>query len=188
MSRINPIKGIEYLIEAWNRLPVQLRINWELHIAGNSDPEDYLHSLEDKVKKLKLQNSIRFVGAITGEAKMRKYQDSNLFVLPTLNENFGNVIAEAMMCECPVITTKNAPWSCLTEDKCGWWIDLSVDNLVRTLSEAMSLTDEERHELGRKSRQCIINRYSAESVAKKTFKLYEWVLGKCEKPDFVKVL
>lgn len=52
----------------------------------------------------------------------------------------------------------------------------------------MSLTDEERHELGRKSRQCIINRYSAESVAKKTFKLYEWVLGKCEKPDFVKVL
>lgn len=116
LSRINPIKGIEYLIEAWNRLPVQLRINWELHIAGNSDPEDYLHSLEDKVKKLKLQNSIRFVGAITGEAKMRKYQDSNLFVLPTLNENFGNVIAEAMMCECPVITTKNAPWSCLTED------------------------------------------------------------------------
>ena len=188
LSRINPIKGIEYLIEAWNRLPIQLRIDWELHIAGNSDPEDYLHSLEDKVKKLKLQNSIRFVGAITGEAKMRKYQDSNLFVLPTLNENFGNVIAEAMMCECPVITTKNAPWSCLTEDKCGWWIDLSVDNLVRTLSEAMSLTDEERHELGRKSRQCIINRYSAESVAKKTFKLYEWVLGKCEKPDFVEVL
>lgn len=37
---------------------------------------------------------------------MLKYQNSNLFILPTLNENFGNVVAEAMMCECPVITTK----------------------------------------------------------------------------------
>lgn len=31
----------------------------------------------------------------------------------------------------------------------------------------------------------IFNRYSAESVAKKTSRLYEWVLGKCGKPDFV---
>lgn len=185
LSRVNPIKGIEYLIDAWNKLPKQLLEEWELHIAGNSDPKEYIHTLEDKVLSLGLSDSIKFVGSITGEAKMRKYQDSNLFILPTLNENFGNVVAEAMMCECPVITTKNAPWSCLTEDKCGWWIDLSIENIVNTLTEAMSLSDDERHDLGRKSRQCIINRFSAESVAKKTFKLYEWILGKCEKPEYV---
>lgn len=158
---------------------------WELHIAGNSDPKDYIDTLKAKVNGLGLSESIKFIGPVTGEAKMRKYQDSNLFILPTLNENFGNVVAEAMMCECPVITTKNAPWSCLNEDKCGWWIDLSVENLVNTLIEAMSLTDEERHKLGQMSRKSIVNRYSAESVAKKTYRLYEWVLGKCGKPDFV---
>ncbi len=185
LSRINPIKGIEYLIDAWVLLPEKFRQEWELQIAGNSDPNEYIHELETKVKTLGLHDSIKFIGSITGEAKMRKYQDSNLFVLPTLNENFGNVVAEAMMCECPVITTKNAPWHCLEEDKCGWWIDLSVENLVNVLKESMSLTDEQRHKLGAKGRQCVINRYSSESVGKKTYLLYEWILGKTVKPDFV---
>lgn len=185
LSRINPIKGIEYLIDAWKQLDTSLTSQWELHIAGNSDPKDYIYTLKTKVDRLGLSGSIKFIGPVTGEAKMRKYQDSNLFILPTLNENFGNVVAEAMMCECPVITTKNAPWSCLTEDKCGWWIDLSVENLKNALQEAMLLTDDERHELGKKSRECIVNRFSASSVAKKTMKVYEWVLGKCEKPDFI---
>lgn len=188
LSRVNPIKGIEYLIDAWKQLPENLRSEWELHIAGNSDPKEYIHTLEQKVEALDLADSIKFVGPVTGEAKMRKYQDANLFVLPTLNENFGNVVAEAMMCECPVITTKNAPWHCLEEDKCGWWIDLSVENLVRTLTEAMLLSDDERHELGKRSRQCIINRYSADSVAKKTMAVYRWVLGEGPKPDCVETI
>lgn len=185
LSRVNPIKGIEYLIDAWEQLPEELRLEWELHIAGNSDPKEYIHTLEQKVEDLDLTDTVKFVGSITGEAKMRKYQNSNLFILPTLNENFGNVVAEAMMCECPVITTKNAPWHCLEEDKCGWWIDLSVENLVKTLTEAMALSDDARHELGKKGRQCIINRYSADSVAKKTMAVYRWVLGEGPKPDCV---
>ena len=188
LSRVNPIKGIEYLIDAWKQLPEELRSDWELHIAGNSDPKDYIHTLEHKVESMNLKDSIFFVGPINGEAKMRKYQDSNLFILPTLNENFGNVVAEAMMCECPVITTTNAPWRCLTDYKCGWWIDLSVDNLVKSMTEAMSLTDDERHELGKKSRQCITELFAAPSVAKKTMAVYRWVLGEGPKPDFVETV
>lgn len=188
LSRVNPIKGIEYLIEAWSKLPEQLRSEWELHIAGNSDPKDYIYTLEQKVESVNLQDCIRFVGPINGEAKIRKYQDSNLFILPTLNENFGNVVAEAMMCECPVITTTNAPWRCLTEYKCGWWIDLSVENLVKSMNEAMSLSDEERHELGKKGRQCITELFAAPSVAKKTMAVYRWVLGEGPKPEFVETV
>lgn len=188
LSRVNPIKGLEYLIEGWSKLPKTLFDDWELHIAGNSDPAEYIHTLETKARMLGVQDSVKFVGPITGEAKMRKYQDSNLFVLPTLNENFGNVVAEAMMCECPVITTKNAPWRCLNDYECGWWIDLSVDNLVKTMTEAMRLTDDQRHELGKKSRQCITELFAAPSVAKKTMAVYRWVLGEGSIPDFVEVV
>lgn len=188
LSRVNPIKGLEPLIEAWNKLPVELSDGWELHIAGNSDPIDYVNKLKEQIKSLNLEDKVKLLGSITGEAKMQKYMNSDLFILPTFNENFGNVIAEAMMCECPAITTKNAPWEVLNEDKCGWWIDLSVDNLVKTLTEAMSLTDEERIELGKKGRQCIINHFSSESVAKKTKAVYEWILGDGDKPDFVEIV
>lgn len=185
LSRINPIKGIEYLIDAWEKLPEILREGWELHIAGNSDPKEYIHTLESKVTSLKLNDSIKFIGTIAGDEKMRKYQDSNLFILPTLNENFGNVVAESMMCECPVITTKNAPWKCIEDNKCGWWIDLSVENLVIALTESMSLTDEQRHEIGKKGRQLIIEHFAAPSVAKKTMAVYQWILGLSPKPDYV---
>ncbi len=188
LSRVNPIKGLELLIEAWGKLSEGLRIGWELHIAGNSDPVDYVHKLESQISSLDLNDTVKLLGPITGEEKMRKYMNSDLFILPTFNENFGNVIAEAMMCECPAITTTNAPWEVLLEDKCGWWIDLSVENLIKTLEEAMSLSDEQRRELGKESRQCIMNHFSSESVAQKTKKVYEWVLGKIEKPDFVETV
>jgi len=187
LSRVNPIKGLELLIEAWNKLPDSLVANWELHIVGNSDPANYVCKLEEQIKNLGLVDSIKLLGPMTGDAKMQKYMNSDLFILPTFNENFGNVVAEAMMCECPAITTTNAPWKILKEDKCGWWIDLSIDNLVKTLLEAMSLTDEERIILGKKGRQSIINHFSAESVSKKTKEVYEWVLGMREKPDYVDV-
>ena len=185
LSRVNPIKGLELLIEAWSKLPVDFKAGWELHIAGNSDPVDYVYKLESQISSLNLSDTVKLLGSINGDAKMRKYMNSDLFILPTFNENFGNVIAEAMMCECPAITTTNAPWEVLKEDNCGWWIDLSVDNLVKTLVEAMSLSDEQRLELGIRGRQCIINHFSSESVAKKTKMVYEWVLGKRDKPVFV---
>ena len=188
LSRVNPIKGLEYLIEAWHALPLEIRDNWELHIAGNSDPVDYIEKLRKKVNEAGLQECIKFVGQIVGEEKMRKYMDSDLFVLPTLNENFGNVIAEALMCECPAITTKNAPWRCLEDYDCGWWINLSVEKLRETLKEAMSLSDEQRWEMGRRGRHCIEDCFESGSVAKKTMAVYRWVLGEEEKPDFIQTL
>lgn len=187
LSRINPIKGIEYLIDAWFRLPDEFRTDWELHIAGNSDPKEYLRSLEERVNLNYPKDSVKFVGSITGEDKIQAYQNANLFILPTLNENFGNVVAEAMMCECPVITTKNAPWKCILEEKCGWWIELSVENLVKAIIEGMQMSDQERHALGKKSRECIIRNFSVSSTAEKTMQLYKWILGQRKRPDFVKI-
>lgn len=188
LSRVNPIKGLELLIEAWGKLPEDMKTGWELHIAGNSDPADYVHKLEVQIASLNLNETVKLLGPITGDAKMRKYMNSDLFILPTFNENFGNVVAEAMMCELPVITTKNAPWKVLEDYGCGWWIDLCVENLVNALKEAMALLDEERWELGKKGRQCIEENFASEAVAKKTMKVYEWVMGEADKPDYVEVL
>lgn len=185
LSRVNPIKGIELLLEAWAKLPEDVRSGWELQIVGNSDPEGYVDSLVEMAEKLNVCESVSFIGPLKGQAKIDKYMSSDLFILPTYNENFGNVVAEALMCEVPAITTKNTPWSGLESEGCGWWIDLSVDNIISTLNEAMSITDAERFELGKKGRRFVIENYSTDEVAKKTNLVYEWLLGKSEKPDYV---
>lgn len=187
LSRINPIKGIEYLVEAWSLLPKELTEEWELHIVGNSDPLDYVETIKKKVAKKDLQDNVKILGALTCGDKIDKYLSSDLFILPTLNENFGNVVAEALMCELPVITTKNAPWSGLLEYKCGWWVDLSVENLLKTLEEAMSLDENTLRQMGQRGRKFIIDNYSLDKVALKTTAVYNWVLNKAPKPDYVEI-
>ncbi len=59
---------------------------------------------------LKCRPDILYAGVLHGEAKREAMQTADLFVLPTRSENFGIVVAEALACGVPVITTKGAPW------------------------------------------------------------------------------
>jgi glycosyltransferase involved in cell wall biosynthesis len=83
------------------------------------------------------------------------------------------VIAEAMSCGVPVITTTNCPWEFLNETKTGWCVELSVENLEKSLREAMSLPAEELFEMGQRASKLISERFDYRSVAKKTKQLYE---------------
>lgn len=134
LSRIHPKKGLTYLLEAWAQLP-QFHDEWQLVIAGNDDGghEAELKTLAtdlglswcdqcffDKELSPVTNNGqqitdnedvvLYFAGPLFGDDKIKAYQDADLFVLPTLSENFGMVVPEALACGTPVITTKGAPW------------------------------------------------------------------------------
>ena len=55
-----------------------------------------------------ISNIITVTGGLFGDDKWNTYRESDVFVLPTLNENFGIVIAESLLCGTPVITTQGA--------------------------------------------------------------------------------
>ncbi|MBX3286169.1 MAG: glycosyltransferase family 4 protein, partial [Actinobacteria bacterium] len=50
---------------------------------------------------------------------------ADLLVLPTLGENYGYALAEALEAGCPVLTSDQTPWRDLAADGCGW--DLPLD-------------------------------------------------------------
>lgn len=185
LGRFSRIKGLELLVEAWSKLPQELLEEWELHIVGNSTPPDYIEKIKVQINDKKLDDCIRIFGPMTGKKKVEKYLSSDLFILPTRNENFGNVVAEAMLCELPVITTKNAPWDLIDKYNAGKWIDLSIENIVASLTQIMQMTTSERDEMGKRGRQCIMDNFTLSHVAKKHKKLYEWVLEKGTEPDFI---
>ena len=183
LSRVHVKKGIELLFEAWKRLHSDY-VDWQLLVIGNGETE-YIHSLENRVESLGLKDSIKILPPVFGEAKIKVYQESALFCLPSFSENFGMVIAEAMSCGTPVITTTNCPWEILNETSTGWCIDLSVDNLERALRDAMGMDANALYDMGQRASKLIYDNFGYRSVTRRTLQLYEWLLGGGEKPEFV---
>ena len=183
LSRVHVKKGIELLFEAWKRLHSDYA-DWQLFVIGNGEAE-YIHSLENRVESLGLKDSIKILPPVFGEAKIKVYQESALFCLPSFSENFGMVIAEAMSCGTPVITTTNCPWNILNETNTGWCIDLSVDNLEHALREGMGMDANALYDMGQKASKLIFDNFDYRSVTRKTLRLYEWLLNSGEKPEFI---
>lgn len=186
LSRIHPKKGIEYLISAWENVDEGIKSNWEVEIVGNGE-SDYINVLNNLIKSKSLERSIKILGPKFGKEKINTYHQADLFVLPTYSENFGIVIAEALSCGVPVITTKGTPWQELNNVKAGECIDLNENELIRSLSCHMKLDVETLRTMGLNGRRLIEEHYSIESVALKMFDLYSWLLGKSERPKFVNI-
>lgn len=186
LSRIHPKKGIENLIKAWKLLDKETRSFWEIEIVGNGE-KNYIQSLKNEIIREKLSGQINISKPVFGIEKINLFRKASLFVLPTFSENFGIVIAEALASYTPVITTKGAPWEDLEENNCGWWVDIGVETLKAALDEAINKSTYELAEMGSNGRQLIEDKYSMDSVAKQMTELYNWILTKKNKPNFVSI-
>lgn len=198
LSRIHEKKGIELLIDAFAHLHADF-YEWSVAIVGNGE-SDYIESLKKKVKQLGLEDCIDIRPPVFGEAKIKLYQESSIFCLPSYSENFGMVIAEAMSCGVPAITTNGTPWQLLNgnstsmgaslnmlgdDKRTGWCIDLSVENLEKALREAMIMDSVTLYDIGQRGSKMVNDNFNYRSVAQKTKRLYEWIVNGGEQPSFV---
>ncbi|MCL1943335.1 MAG: glycosyltransferase [Candidatus Azobacteroides sp.] len=183
LSRIHHQKGIELLIQAIIQSKDAFN-NYKFIIAGNGD-EVYINSLKEVIQRAELITLFDFVGGVYGDKKWELFQKADIFVLPTYSECFGIVVAEALACGTPVITSKGTPWHELETHRCGWWIDNDVNTIAETLKEAIALSQEEYQQMGIRGRELIKNNYSIEIVAGKMTQLYKWILEEGKKPEFV---
>ena len=100
LSRISPKKGVEKLIDAWLSISEGLKKDWKIRIAGEGDKgvnTSYLLKIKHIIESEGLSQSIELIGPKYGKDKTEEYKNASLFVLPTYSENFGMVIAEAMV-------------------------------------------------------------------------------------------
>ena len=77
---------------------------------------------------------MRFLGPVTDAKRDELLARCSAFVLPTLSENFGQVVAEALAAARPVLTTKAAPWRGLVDHGAGWWVETGTDALHAALA------------------------------------------------------
>jgi glycosyltransferase involved in cell wall biosynthesis len=70
---------------------------------------------------------------------------ADLLILPTLGENYGYVIAEALAAGCPVLTSDQTPWRGLATDGCGWDLPLEpAGPWSERVAEVIAWDDDDR--------------------------------------------
>jgi glycosyltransferase involved in cell wall biosynthesis len=181
VGRIYPVKGLLNLVKAWAAVKPQ---GWRCIVAG-PDEAGHKREVQAAISAAGLDGSFSFPGAIDGIAKWALYRSADLFVLPSFTENFGLVVAEALACGVPVITTKGTPWECLQERDCGWWVGIGAEPLAAALREATGATDARRREMGQRGRQLVEERYAWGPIGKSMAEVYRWILGRAPKPGCI---
>ncbi len=152
LGRVNWKKGIDRLIDAMALLP-----DARLIVAGN-DEENYL-------AQLPRSDRVTFAGPVGGEEKDELLRRASVLVLPSMSENFGNVVLEAMAVETPVVVT---PGVGLAPDVAAAGAGLVSDGAPQPLAAAIAsiLNDRVTAEaMGRRGRALVESRFTWERVA-----------------------
>lgn len=103
LSRIHPKKGADLLIEAYQYWAERSAVP-QLVIAGPGLESPFGEKIQTLAKSGKLRGgNIVFTGMLTGDAKWGAFYGCEAFILPSHQENFGIVVAEALACGKPVL-------------------------------------------------------------------------------------
>jgi len=104
LGRMHPVKNLEALIDAW---PIvrQSVPRATLVIAGGGQPE-YAEHVRRRAGERGIGHSVSFSGFLSGRAKAEVFARASVFVLPSLHENFGMAVLEAIAAGLPVVVSK----------------------------------------------------------------------------------
>ncbi|MBS0659835.1 MAG: glycosyltransferase [Verrucomicrobia bacterium] len=168
LSRLHPKKGLVELVQAWAAVRPP---GWRLRLIGH-DNTGHTPEVEAAIRAAGVADSVRVEPPVEGAERWRTYRSAELFVLPSYSENFGLVVAEALACGVPVITTTATPWAGLVERRAGWWIECGRDPLVPALCEATGLPGEALRAMGERGATWVREEFSWERIGRAMLAAY----------------
>lgn len=138
LSRIVNNKNLDYLLQQVMSVIGEL----QLDIYGSLEDPLYWEKCEALIKQLPENARVNYCGAVSFDQVLDVLSQYHLFVLPTLSENFGQAILEALIASCPVLISDRTPWKDLTTVGAGWVIPLEEPDAWRAAIQEMVNMDQ----------------------------------------------
>lgn len=146
VGRLDPEKGLIFLIRAVRQIIDEKRLDVVLHIAGKGFTDGEEARLHQEVDRLKLGKHVRFLGHVAhGTQLLTLYREADIFLVPSLTgEGVPQTLFEAMACGTAIVATRVAGIPCVIEDgENGLLIDPAspdqISSAVKRLAEDREL-------------------------------------------------
>ncbi len=177
LGRLQPIKGLEPLLQAMAALDPATKNKIHLNIYGG-DENDYLQQLEKLTDRLGLRTHLTFCGVLKAEEKQAVFAVHDLLVLTSYHENFGMAAAEAMAAGLPVLVSDQvglAPF--VIQHRCGWVTPPLIFPLQKTLQEIIATPPDQRNQMGKRAFEAVRNHFHLNKVGQQFMQLYQNTLN-----------
>lgn len=142
VARIAPVKNLHMLAESLADVDGAV----SLDLYGVIDDSGYWARCQAAFAALPSNVTVTYHGPIDHDQVSGILAHSDLFVLPTLGENFCHAIAEALASSCPALISDQTPWRGLEAAKAGW--DLPLDQPEAFTEAVQRVIDMDEHEHG----------------------------------------
>jgi glycosyltransferase involved in cell wall biosynthesis len=175
VGTLRPRKGVELLLQVLAEIKKLFpRVCLRLIGAGG---DAYVHHLKCLTDQLNVVRNVEFLGFLPPDQVAKWHVQSQIFVLPSENENSPNALAEAMVSGLPVIATAVGGIPSMVKD--GTTGLLVAPNNPEALAEKivwLLKNPEERKRLGDSARTVARERHLPEKVATETVAAYKEIL------------
>lgn len=107
LSRIHRKKNLLFALEVLQKVKAECLFD----IYGPLEDSEYWGKCQEAIANMPHNVTVNYKGAVNQEEAEKIYQNYDCFFFPTLSENYGFVIEEALLSRCPVVLTKGTtPW------------------------------------------------------------------------------
>jgi glycosyltransferase involved in cell wall biosynthesis len=163
LSRIHEKKGCDILIEAFAKV-ADRDPNLQLVMAG-PDQANWVGSLKEIAGRCGIAGRVHWPGMLTCDAKWGAFRSCEAFVLPSHQENFGIVVAEALACAKPVlITNKVNIWREVLAGGGGLVVNDDLQGIQELLASFLSLSRDEQKQMGAAARRTFLTHFNIDST------------------------
>jgi glycosyltransferase involved in cell wall biosynthesis len=164
LSRIHPKKGCDLLLDAFVAVAGE---HPDLHLVlAGPDPRHLKPALAQQAEKAGLSHRVHLLPMLEGEQKWGAFCATQVFALPSHQENFGIAVAEALACAKPVlISDKVNIWQEIIADGAGLAAPDDASGTLGTLTRWLALDPAEQAAMGDRALACFTTRYDMRTNA-----------------------
>ncbi|MEN0053607.1 MAG: glycosyltransferase [Mucilaginibacter sp.] len=169
-SRIEEKKGLDILINAL----ALVNIPFSLTIAGDGN-RDYIKSLQILADKKRISDKITWVGFIQ-ENKFDVLRQHDLFILPSYDENFGNVVIESLAVGTPVLVSEGVGLAdYVIQNQLGWTCKTNEASVAQAINQIAGQSDKFTY-IRQNAPQAIARDFGNQNLVKKYKDLYNKII------------
>jgi len=142
-SRISPKKNLAFALSMLKKLNNK---SISLDVFGTIEDAEYWTSCNNIIEEANL--NVHYKGELLPSVVQEKLSNYHFLFLPTLHENYGHVIVEALTSGCGLILSNNTPWRKLKDKQIGYDVNLSNEiGFIEALNECVNMNQEQYNQV-----------------------------------------